>query len=71
MTAQVFTPQPRYYDYDKDRDLETAYAVGAGLNEYLSDLADEQLSGLHVMLSTALVSMRWLLLRSLSARGSL
>ncbi len=42
MTAQVFTPQTRYYDYDKDRDLETAYAVGAGLNEYLSDLADDQ-----------------------------
>lgn len=42
MTAQVFTPQPRYYDYDKDRDLETAYTVGKGLNEHLSALATEQ-----------------------------
>ena len=42
MTAQVFTPQPRAYDYDKARDLETAYSAGKGLNEHLSALATER-----------------------------
>ena len=42
MTAQVFIPTPRHYDYDKERDLDTTYAVGKGLNEHLSALADER-----------------------------
>ena len=38
MTAQVFTPTPRHYDYNRERDLETVYVLGKGLQDRLQGL---------------------------------
>ena len=42
MTAQVFTPQPRSYDYDKERDLEVVHVAGKGIQDLLTVTAEER-----------------------------
>ena len=41
MTAQVFTPTPTSYDYNRERDLETVYVAGKGIQDLLTVTAEE------------------------------
>ena len=42
MTAQVFTPTPRSYDYNRERDLEVVYVLGKGMQDLLTVTAEER-----------------------------
>ena len=42
MTAQVFTPTPTSYDYNRERDLETVYVAGKGIQDLLTVTAEER-----------------------------
>ena len=42
MTSQVFTPTPRSYDYNRERDLETVYVLGKGMQDLLTVTEEER-----------------------------
>ena len=42
MTAQVFTPTPRSYDYNRERDLEVVYVLGKGMQDLLTVTEEER-----------------------------